>query len=66
MFGTMPAYGFYIRHVDGFKLRDVEVSYLTPMRARLIFDEVKGLDMHNVKGQTAKGVDEIKYINTKH
>ncbi|MFI5161264.1 MAG: glycoside hydrolase family 28 protein [Sphingobacteriales bacterium] len=65
MFGSMPAYGFYIRHVDGLKLRDVEVSYLNAdARSAFIFDDVKGLDIHNVKGQVEKGVEELQRINT--
>jgi polygalacturonase len=67
MFGAMPAYGFYIRHVSGLKLRDVDVSYMSDdARPAFILDDVKGLDMHNVKGQVLKSVDEIKYINTVH
>ncbi len=67
MFGSMPAYGFYIRHVVGLKLRDVEVSYLNDdARPAFIFDDVKGLDMHNVTGKTEKGIDVFKYINTNH
>lgn len=63
MFGSTPAYGFYIRHVDGLKLRDVEVSFINEdARPAFILDDVQGLDSHNVKGQTAKGVDEIKYL----
>jgi hypothetical protein len=63
----MPAYGFYIRHMAGLKLRDVEVSYLSPdARPAFIFDDVSGLDMHNVTGQTEKGVNVFKYINTTH
>jgi polygalacturonase len=67
MFGEMPSYGFYLRHVDGLKIRDVEVSFLSDdARPAFIFDDVKGLDSHNVKGQTIKGVDASKYINTMH
>ena len=67
MFGIMPAYGFYIRHVDGLKLRDVEVSYQDDdSRPAFILDDVKGADMHNVKGQVVQGAEEIRYINTKH
>jgi polygalacturonase len=65
MFGTMPSYGFYIRHVSGIKLRDIEVSYMeSDARPAFVFDDVKGIDMHNVKGQVAKGVEEIKRINS--
>lgn len=67
MFGTMPSYGFYIRHVDGIKLRDIEVSYLNPdARPAFIFDDVKGIDMHNVKGKVEKAANEFKYLNTTH
>jgi polygalacturonase len=67
MFGAMPAYGFYIRHVSGIKLRDIEVSYMDDdARPAFLFDDTKGIDMHDVKGQTVKGVDEIKYVNTTH
>ena len=67
MFGSMPAYGFYVRHVAGLKLRDVEVSYLNDdARPAFIFDDVKGLDIHNVKGQTEKGIEVFKYVNTDH
>lgn len=65
MFGTMPSYGFYIRHVSGIKLRDIEVSYMKKdARSAFIFDDVKGIDMHNVKGQIEKGVEEIKRVNS--
>lgn len=67
MFGTMPSYGFYIRHVNGLKMKDIAVSFLSDdARPAFILDDVKDTDMHNVKGQVIKGVDEIKYINTKH
>ncbi|HWD89753.1 MAG TPA: glycoside hydrolase family 28 protein [Mucilaginibacter sp.] len=66
MFGTMPSYGFYIRHVDGIKLRDIEVSYLNAdLRPAFIFDDVNGIDMHNMKGQVEKGVQQFKYVKPK-
>lgn len=64
MFGNMPAYGFYIRHVSGLKMRDVEVSFLhDDPRPAFVLDDVKDIDMHNVKGETVKGVEEIKRVN---
>jgi len=29
MFGTLPAYGFYLRHARNVTLRDVEVGFST-------------------------------------
>ena len=67
MFGIMPAYGFYFRHVNGLKLRDIEVSFLNDdARPALILNDVKGSDMHNIKGQVVKGVAEIKNVNDRH
>ncbi len=60
MFGDIPAYGFYVRHVSGIKLKDIEVSYLNEdARPAFIFDDVKDIFLENVKGQVAKGVKEI-------
>ena len=67
MFGVTAAYGFYIRHVSGLKLRDIEVSFLSDdARPAFVLDDVKNSDIHNVKGQTSKGVKAFKYINSDH
>jgi polygalacturonase len=43
-FGIMPAYGFFVRHVQHLDMRDVEVSCLNPdARPPFIFEDVKGL-----------------------
>src|SRR5439155_11316650 len=52
MFGTMPAYGFFIRHVKGIELRDVEVSYLKDdARPAFVLEDVKGAEFNHVKAQ---------------
>jgi len=57
MFGEMPAYGFFIRHVKGLQLRDVEVSYLREdMRPAFWLNDVIGVDFLHVKGQHAADV----------
>lgn len=44
MFGTLPAYGLYCRHVRGLRLRDVEVAANQPdARPPLICEDVDGL-----------------------
>ena len=52
MFGEMPAYGFFIRHVRGITMSDVEISYLKD-DARPPFNlfDVVGADFHRVKAQ---------------
>ena len=52
MFGEMPAYGFFIRHVKGISMNDVEVSYITDdLRPPFVLTDVKGADFHRVKAQ---------------
>ncbi len=44
MFGRLPAYGLYCRHVDGIRLDNLTVSYLKPdPRPMLVCDDVKNL-----------------------
>lgn len=59
-FGVLPAYGFFIRHVEGLKLADVKVSFLNDdQRPAFVFDDVKGADLRFVKEQTLEGVVPI-------
>jgi polygalacturonase len=52
MFGEMPAYGFFVRHVRGLTMTDVEVSYMKEdARPPFLLDDVKGADFHRVKAQ---------------
>ncbi len=52
MFGELPSYGFFIRHVKGLQMRDVEVSYLSPdLRPAFWLNEVSGAEFIHVKAQ---------------
>ena len=52
MFGELPAYGFFIRHVKGLTLRDVELSYLKPdLRPPFWMNNVVGANFIQVKAQ---------------
>ena len=52
MFGDIPAYGFFIRHVDGIEMSNVEVSYMKEdLRPAFILKDVKKADFLNVKAQ---------------
>ncbi|NCO37243.1 MAG: hypothetical protein AUJ96_16910 [Armatimonadetes bacterium CG2_30_66_41] len=54
MFGRLPAYGLYCRHVDGLKLTDVKMSCLAPdARPMLVCDDVKNLLLQTVNAATA-------------
>jgi polygalacturonase len=52
MFGEIPAYGFYIRHVKGLTMTDVEMSFASDdARPPFILSDVTGADFHRVKAQ---------------
>ena len=49
-FGTMPAHGFYIRHVKRIEIKDVEIRPMKPdMRPGFVLDDVTGAELTHVK-----------------
>jgi hypothetical protein len=66
MFGKMPAYGFYIRHVRGLEMDNVEVSYMNPdARPPFLLEHVSQAEFNNVKGQHASGVAMLRMNDVK-
>jgi polygalacturonase len=56
MFGEIPAYGFFIRHVNGIEFNNVEVSYAgEDKRPAFVLKDVNGADFFHVKAQVASG-----------
>lgn len=52
MFGELPAYGFFIRHVKGLQVNDVEVSYLKDdARPAFVMNDVQWADFYRVRAQ---------------
>ena len=50
MFGTLPAYGFYIRHVKGLVLNDITLDTTTPdLRPALVGENVEDLEISNFR-----------------
>jgi len=68
-FGITPSYGFFIRHVNGLKVNDVEVSTIdADFRPPFILDHVTGADFQHVKAQVAVNtpafvLNEVKDFN---
>jgi len=57
MFGEMPAYGFFIRHVNGLEVSRVEVSYLKEdLRPAFVLDGVQHAEFDHMKAEHAAGV----------
>jgi len=56
MFGTMPCYGFYIRHVKGIAVSNVETSYAQEdMRPCFVLDRVGRADFIHIRARHAPG-----------
>ncbi|HZQ56209.1 MAG TPA: hypothetical protein VFB14_28725 [Bryobacteraceae bacterium] len=59
-FGEIPAYGFFIRHVNRLELNGVEVSYLKEdFRSPFLLQNVSQAKLIDVNGQHASGVPAL-------
>ena len=57
MFGEIPAYGFFIRHVRGLEMDNVQVSYLKDeVRPPFMLFDAKSVEMRRAKAQHGTGV----------
>jgi len=60
MFGELPAWGFYVRHVDGLRMKNIKLSIQAPdYRPALVFDDVRNLD---IESMTIQGDSKEKPI----
>jgi polygalacturonase len=67
MFGEMPAYGFFIRHVKGLEMNNVELSYRKEdLRPAFVLNDVKGADFFRVKAQHAPDVPTFTLLNVEN
>jgi hypothetical protein len=58
MFGTLPASGFYCRHVDGLTLRDIDVRFARDdRRPAVVCDDVRNLRIEGLTAQAAAGAE---------
>ncbi|MBW8325907.1 MAG: glycoside hydrolase family 28 protein [Prolixibacteraceae bacterium] len=60
MFGELPAWGFYVRHAEGIRMKNVKISYKTDdFRPAMVFDDVKGIKLESVEIPTAKDMPVV-------
>jgi len=65
MFGELPSWGFYVRHVEGIKMHNLKVIYKEEdFRPALVFDDVKDIDLNNVQIPTGKEMPVILFNKT--
>ncbi|MFW6101989.1 MAG: glycoside hydrolase family 28 protein, partial [Bacteroidota bacterium] len=56
MFGPLPAYGFYCRHVKDLELSDLSLSYdKDEYRPAIFFDDVENYNMEDLELTAPKG-----------
>ncbi len=52
MFGTLPSYGFYVRHANNIRFENFELKYDTAdHRPAFKFEDVENLDLVDVEGE---------------
>jgi hypothetical protein len=67
MFGRLPSYGFYCRHVTGLRMRDITLAGAPgEERPALVCDDVKGLDVSGLRTvSVASRQPVVKLIHTR-
>ena len=64
MFGELPTYGFFVRHVKSLQMRDIEVSFLKDdLRPAFWLNDVAGVDFGHVKAQRANDIPVFSLKN---
>lgn len=62
MFGELPVWGFYVRHVNGLTMKNITVSMLgSDFRNAILFNDVKKLDVKAVKVKGSRVKPTIVY-----
>jgi hypothetical protein len=65
-FGPMPAYGFFVRHVNGIEFNNVEVGYLREdLRPPFVLNGVTHAEFNNVKAPHAADVPSFDLKDVK-
>jgi polygalacturonase len=66
MFGELPSWGFYVRHVNGLQMKNVRISYKDDdFRPACVFDDVTGLELNKVEIPTATEMPVLVMRNVK-
>jgi len=60
MFGTLPAYGFYCRHVKNLRLHNLDLGFdADDQRPAVICDDVHDLDVFGLNAQVSPSADAV-------
>ena len=65
MFGELPAWGFYVRHVEGLNMKNIKLKIRKPdYRPAFVFDDVEQLKLKDIKIRGDKKAEKVIYHNT--
>ncbi|MHC4395195.1 MAG: glycoside hydrolase family 28 protein [Planctomycetota bacterium] len=63
MFGLLPAYGFYCRHVKNIRFHKMDLGFeKTDFRPALVFDDVTDLDIFSFDAQAASSAKALIWL----
>ena len=66
MFGLLPAYGLYARHVRGLSVDDVDISFLQEdRRPAFVLKDVEQADFFRTQAQKAAGIPTFKLMGVR-
>ncbi len=64
MFGPLPAYAFYVRHVDGLSFENIRARWASEdARPAMIFDDVRNLNLQGFSAETVGGAQPVIWMN---
>lgn len=67
MFGSIPAYAFFIRHAKGIELNNVEAEYtMEDWRPPFVLNDVSGATFNDLKAEHAPGVPAFVLENVEN
>lgn len=66
MFGLLPAYGLYARHVRGLSVDEVNITFLQEdQRPAFVLKDVQQVDFFHVEAQKAAGIPTFKLMDVR-
>ena len=65
MFGALPSYGFYCRHVEGLTMENIDLSYDSPdLRPALYLNDVNDSRISDLKAFHEAGTESLIVIDS--
>jgi polygalacturonase len=65
--GTLPAYGIFARHVKDLEFANIHLNFQEKdVRPAMMFSDIEGLEIDNLKPQVAEGVKPVEFADDVH